>query len=197
MGLGTDKRLEARRTEERGTWWRQRAGGLPLWAWAGVTVAVVFSVLGFGAWWTYGRGGRVPTVSGFYNGQEITFIHTEASDPEVAKTLTGMVSSPVLVVPELAKTPAAALGSVYVFTNGVEGPGPMGFQADVFDSAPTDPGYSPLRELNLVTWTEGANPETITSVAEIQEAVGNGEVQVTATGIVVNMPFVSWPGGHR
>ncbi|MBI2237019.1 MAG: hypothetical protein HYU54_00615 [Actinobacteria bacterium] len=197
MGIETDETLEAERTEERRTWWKQRAGGLPLWAWAGVTVAVLFFVLGFGAWWTYGRGGRVPAVSGFYDGQEVTFIHTEASDPEVAKTLTGMVSSPVLVVPELTKVPDTTLGNVYVFTNGVEGPGPMGFQADVFDSAPTDPGYSPLRELNLVTWKEGPDPETLTSVAEIQEAAENGELQVEASGIVVNMPFVTWPGGHR
>jgi hypothetical protein len=70
-----------------------------------------------------------------------------------------MVSSPVLVVPELAKVPPSALGRVYVFTNGVKGPDPMGFQADVFDSAPTDPGYSPLRELNLVTSKEGADAE--------------------------------------
>lgn len=197
MGVETDERLEASRTEERRTWWKQRAGGLPLWAWAGVTVAAVFFVLGFGAWWTYGRGGRIPAVGGFYEGNEVTFIHTEASDPEVAKTLTGMVSSPVLVVPELAKTPAAARGSVYVFTNGVKGPGPMGFQADVFDTAPSDPGYSPLRELNLVTWKEGADPETLTSEAEIQVAARNGQLQIKATGIVVNMPFVSWPGGHR
>lgn len=197
MGIETDERLEAERTEEPSTWWKQRAGGLPLWAWAGITVAVVSSALGFGSWWTYGRGGRIPSVSGFYNRQEVTFVHTEASDAKVAQRLTGMVGSAVLVVPELARVPGSALGNVYVFTNGVKGPGPLGFQPDVFDSAPTDPTYSPLRELNLVTWREGSDPETLTSVAEIQEAVGNGELHVEASGIVVNMPFVTWPGGHR
>ncbi len=197
MGIETDERLEAERTEERRTWWKQRAGGLPLWAWAGITVAVVSSVLGFGAWWTYGRGGHLVPVQGFYNGQKVTFVHSEASDAKVAQRLTGMVSSPVLVVPELAKVPDSALGNVYVFTNGVKGPGPIGFQADVFDTSPTDPSYSPLRELNLVTWKEGSDPETLTSVVQIQEAVGNRELQVEASGIVVNMPFVTWPGGHR
>ncbi|MBI4260124.1 MAG: hypothetical protein HY658_06120 [Actinobacteria bacterium] len=168
-----------------------------MWAWAGVTVAVVSFFLGLGAWWTYGRGGLVPAVEGFHDGREVTFIHTEASDPEVAELLSGMVGSPVLVVPELARVPAFALGDVYVFTNGVEGPGPMGFQADVFDSAPTDPGYSPLRRLNLVAWQEGADPATLHSDAEIQEAARSGRLQVRATGIVVNMPFMTWPGGHR
>jgi hypothetical protein len=133
------ERTEARTEEERRRWWKATAGGLPIWAWAGITAAVVFFALGFGAWWTYGRGGRMPSVHGFYNGQKVTFIHTEASDASVAQRLTGMVSSPVLVVPELANVPVSALGSVYVFTNGVKGPGPMGFQADVFDSAPSGP----------------------------------------------------------
>lgn len=197
MSVETEERLEPERTEERRTWWKQRAGGLPLWAWAGITVAVVFFALGFGAWWTYGRGGRIPAVQGFYDEQEVTFIHTEVSDAKVANRLTGMISSPVLVVPELAQVPHSALGNVYVFSNGVKGAGPLGFQPDVFDSAPTDPSYSPLRELNLVTWKKGADPETLTSVAQIQEAARNGELQVQTTGIVVNMPFVSWPGGHR
>ena len=197
MAIRSDERLEAETIQERRAWWKQQAGGLPLWAWAGVTVAVAFFVLGFGAWWTYGRGGRMPALSGFYDGHEVTFIHTEASDPEVATTLIGMVSSPVLVVPELAKVADSALGTVYVITNGVKGPGPMGYQADVFDTAPSDPGYSPLRELNLVTWKEGDDPETLTSEAEIQQAARNGQLQIQATGIVVNMPCATWPGGHR
>jgi hypothetical protein len=124
MAATADERLEARTDGEpgRGRWWQQPAGRLPLWAWAGVTIAVVFFVLGFGAWWTYGRGGQVPAVSGFYAGQKVTFIHTEASDANVAQRLSGMVSSPVLVVSELAKVPTSVLGNVYVFTNDIKGP---------------------------------------------------------------------------
>lgn len=155
----TRKTLKARGDgeRERPRWWSQRAGRLPLWAWAAITIGVVFFVLGFGAWWTYGRGGHVPSVSGFCDDQTVTFVHTEASSPLVAQRLSGMVSSPVLVVPELAKVPPSVLGNVYVFANGVKGPGPLGFQSDVFDSAPTSPGYSPLSELNLVSWKDGAN----------------------------------------
>lgn len=197
MPVATGERTEAKGEQQRRTWWKATAGGLPLWAWAGITVAVVFFALGFGAWWTYGRGGRIPAVQGFYDGQKVTFIHTEASDAKVAQTLTGMVSSPVLVVPELAEIPAASLGNVYVFANGVEGPGPKGFQPDVFDSAPTDPSYSPLRALNLVTWKDGTSARVLTSAPEIWAAAAGGEVQVERTWIVLNMPFMTWPGGHR
>lgn len=66
-------------------------------------------------------GPTVPSVKGFTEGQEIRFIHTEASDRQVADMLTMMMSSPVLVVPELAQAPQTMLAKVYVFTNGVQG----------------------------------------------------------------------------
>jgi hypothetical protein len=78
----------------------------------------------------------VPPVKGYTEGQEIRFLHTEASDPQVAQMLTTMMSSPVLVVPSLALAPASILAAVYVFTNGVRGDGPFGFQPDVFDRPP-------------------------------------------------------------
>ena len=54
-------------------------------------------------------------------GQKILFLHTETSDPKIAKILTDMMGSPVLVVPSLARTPKEMLALVYVFTNGVSG----------------------------------------------------------------------------
>jgi len=35
------------------------------------------------------------------------------------------------------------------------------------------------------------------SVAEIMAAQDTGELVVKATGIVVNMPFITWDGGKR
>lgn len=193
----THERFEASERDARPAWWKDRAAGLPLWAWAGITVAVVAFALGVGSWWTYGRGGRLPPVEGFYEGEEVTFVHTEASDPEVAETLTGMVGSRVLVVPELADVPDSALGTVYVFTNGVRGGGPLGFQADVFDTAPKDPDYSPLREVHLVTWADGADARVLTAAGDVRSAADRGELRIEETGIVVNMPFLAWPGGGR
>lgn len=92
----------------------------------------------------------VPPVDGYLDGQRIRFIHTEASDPDVASLLTDMMGSPVLTVPALVKAPQEARATVYVFTNGVAGSGPFDFQPDVFDKPPGRPGYSPLREVVLV-----------------------------------------------
>ncbi len=98
----------------------------------------------------------VPAVTGYSEGQEILFIHTETSDPKIAKILTDMMGgSPVLVVPALANAPKELLASVYVFTNGKTGDGPtgpLGGQADIFEHPPGDAGYRPLRAVTLVTW---------------------------------------------
>jgi hypothetical protein len=143
------------------------------------------------------EGPHVPPVRGFAEGEEILFLHTEASDPQIAQMLTDMMGSPVLVVPSLADAPESMLATVYVFTNGVEGEGPLGFQPDVFDNPPETDGYTPLRALNRVTWTDEGNARILRSATEVQEAEAAGEVSIDQPGVVVNMPFLTWPGGQR
>lgn len=140
---------------------------------------------------------ELPAGKAFAEGKEIYFVHTEASDSGVAETLTNMMQSPVMYVPSLAEVPEEALANVYVFTNGVEGSGPFGFQADVFDNPPGTDAYTPLRSLNVVTWAEGANARELKSVAEVMEAEASGEISVEQPGVVINMPFVVWDGGQR
>lgn len=142
-------------------------------------------------------GPAVPPVKGYAEGEEILFLHTEASDPQVAEILTEMMGSPVLVVPSLAEAPDSLLANVYVFTNGLEGNGPFGFQPDVFDSPPDTDEYSPLRAVNLITWQEEAAARELKSAAAVQEAAAQGEITIEQPGIVVNMPLVTWPGGQR
>ncbi len=148
------------------------------------------------------NGKEIPTVSlpagkAFAEGKEIYFIHTEVSDAEIATLLTNMMSSPVLLVPGLADSPEAALAEVYVFSNGLEGMGPLGFQMDVFDNPPGSEGYSPLRRLNVVTWSEPAKARLLKSSNEVMVARDAGEVSIEQPGVVVNMPFVVWDGGKR
>ena len=116
----------------------------------------------------------VPPVSGYAEGEEVAFIHTEVSDPEVAKLLTNMMESPVLVVPALAQAPDEALANVYVFQSGIEGTGPFGFQPDIFDAPPGTPGYSPLRRINLVNWVNPQAARELKSVAELRQAESGG-----------------------
>ena len=140
---------------------------------------------------------ELPAGKAFADGKEIFFVHTEVSDADIAKLLSDMMTSPVLYVPALANVPDESLANVYVFANGSEGMGPLGFQADVFDNPPGTDGYSPLRRLNVVTWVDPAKAVMFTSVDEIIAAQEAGQVTVEQPGVVVNMPFVVWDGGQR
>jgi len=139
----------------------------------------------------------IPAGLAFADGQEIRFIHTEVSDPDVAGLLSDMMSSPVIHVPSLADAPESMLAKVYVFKNGVEGMGPLGFQPDVFDNPPGTEGYSPLRRIIFVTWVDGSAPRELKSLTEVLDAESKGELTIEESNIVVNMPFVTWPGGER
>lgn len=139
----------------------------------------------------------IPVGKGYAEGKEIYFSHTETSDPDIAQKLTEMMNSPVLVVPSLAQAPDAALADVYVFENGIEGMGPLGFQSDVFTNPPGSDGYSPLRKITLVKWNDETAARELKSAAEILDAESAGELTTTKTDVVVNMPFMVWEGGKR
>ena len=140
----------------------------------------------------------IPYTAGYVDGQRISFIHPEVSDPKVADLLTEMLRSPVIVVPSLAQAPESMLADVYVFTNGVKkGEGPFNFQADVFDRPPGKEGYSPLRRLNLVAWKDHGKARELRSAAEVRAAEAAGEITIQRPGVVVNMPLLTWPAGRR
>lgn len=139
----------------------------------------------------------VPAGKAFAEGKEIYFSHTEASDSEIATMLSDMMKSPVLYVPALAQVPAEALADVYVFENGLKGMGPLGFQPDVFNNPPGTDGYSPLRQIILVKWTDESKARELKSAADVLAAETAGEVTTSKPGVVVNMPFMVWDGGKR
>ncbi len=185
----------------------------PWWVPWLAALVVAGLIIGVGSYFAYGRdttvasmdmggdGHAVPPVNGFYAGEEIQFLHTEASDPQVAGMLSDMMGSSVVVVRALADVPPSALASVFVFTNGVQpdadDQGPFGFQADVFDTVPGDPGYSPLRAVHLVTWNDGRDARILRSVEQIDDAEAAGDLTIERPGVVVNMPIIDWPGGAR
>jgi hypothetical protein len=139
----------------------------------------------------------MPVGRAYAEGQEIYFMHTESSDGEIARLLTDMMDSPVLEVPSLAGVPDDILANVYVFANGIEGMGPLGYAPDVFDFPPGTAGYSPLRRLNVVTWVNPAEAREFKSAAQVLAAEAAGEVTIEQPGVVINMPFVVWDGGKR
>lgn len=67
----------------------------------------------------------------------------------------------------------------------------------MFATAPGDEGYTPLRELGLVTWADDAEARLLTSAQEVAQAEAAGEIIFEQPGVVVNIPLLTWPGGQR
>ena len=137
----------------------------------------------------------IPMMKGYENGSEIFFIATDSSDNETATQITNQTGFRVNFAPLLAETPENATGKGYIFENGVEGEGPLGFQLPVINARPVQEGYSPLLQINRVTWNEGAQPTELRSEQDIIAASDAGQLSIEATDIIVNHPAVQWEGG--
>jgi len=137
----------------------------------------------------------IPLLKGYENGNEIYFIATDVSDKKTAAFATNLTGFKVNYAPALAQTPDSARAQAYAFTNGVAGDGPFGFQIPVVNAKPGDEGYSPLWQVNEVTWNDNATARELKSVQEITTAEQNGELSINDTDIVVNHPAIQWQNG--
>ncbi len=137
----------------------------------------------------------IPLLRGYENGNDIYFIATDVSDEKTAAEATNMTGFQVNYAPVLAETPETARAQAYAFTNGIAGDGPFGFQVPVVNGKPGDEGYSPLWQINLVTWGDTATPRELTSVEEVTAAEQNGELSINQTDIIANHPAIQWQNG--
>ncbi|WP_148686768.1 DUF7482 domain-containing protein [Candidatus Nitrosocosmicus hydrocola] len=138
----------------------------------------------------------IPLLKGYENGNEIYFIATDVSDKNTASLLTNKTGFKVNYAPILSQTPESAKGQVYVFTNGINGNGSLGFQNEVMNAKPGDKNYSPLFQVNLVSWNEGAtNISEIKSVGQLNQSLQNNEISINKTDIIVNHPAIKWSNG--
>jgi hypothetical protein len=137
----------------------------------------------------------LPLTRGYVNGFEVFYISTEASDKGLADHLTNFTHSRVSFAPALKNAPPQSLANIYVFRNGIKGSSPLGFQPNVADSQPGDPGYSPLWRINNVEWRQGVSPKELKSETDILSAQKNGELTISSSDAIVNCPFVHWHGG--
>lgn len=131
-----------------------------------------------------------PLIGGFYNGKGVTYLLTDVSTQKDAAALSKATNFPVTYSAKLAKVPEAALAKLYLFTNGVKGPNPFGFQANVIDSVPGQAAYSPLWRVYAVTWNAGANARQLKSEREVLAAKAAGELTIKKTGLIKNSPVV-------
>jgi hypothetical protein len=121
------------------------------------------------------------------DGKTVYYIVTDAT-PEMPAAMMGVTSVPLNE--KLASTPVAV--NLFQFMNGINGTGPMGFQAGVGDSNPTDKNYSPMWKISFAEWKDPSKArilETLDDIVTMQKA---GMITVTPAmegKHVVNCPF--------
>ena len=98
--------------------------------------------------------------------------------------------------PATADLPAVhATDKVWVFVNGVEGAGVMGFQSAIFGNPAGHPAWSPFWDHFALRWEDPGEARVLESAAEVRELVAAGRLtQYNGTpdshpqGFVVNCP---------
>ena len=139
----------------------------------------------------------IPLHKGYYNSESVYFIITDSSDSEIAEIITKQQGWKVELAPPLANTPESALSTTYIFSNGVQGNGVIGFQGEVFSSTPAQPeAYSALTSNIQVTWNDGQRPSILESEEAILDAKNQGKISLTELDVVINMPQIVWPEGQ-
>jgi hypothetical protein len=87
---------------------------------------------------------------------------------------------------------SAALVDLFQFTNGINGSGPMGFQAGIGAANPTDPNYSPMWKISFNEWKDPSKARILETVTDITSMKQAGMITITpAMGgkHVVNCPL--------
>jgi hypothetical protein len=137
----------------------------------------------------------IPLSKGYIDGNIAYFIATDASDKHAVSSITNNTGFPVNYAPLLNNTPESIRGQGYVFSNGVEGEAPGGFQLPVANAVPGDKDYSPLWQTNFVKWNDNATARELKSVEEIMAAHKKGELTITETNLIINSPAIKWQDG--
>jgi len=139
----------------------------------------------------------IPLHLGYYDGDSVYFIITDASDKKHAKIISEKQGWNVEVAPPLENTPKEALSTAYLFVNGVNGEGIHGYQSEVVTSTPAQTEtYSALTSHVHVIWTDENNARVLDSEQAVIDAETNGEVTLVKLPVVLNMPQIVWPDGQ-
>ena len=102
------------------------------------------------------------------DGKSIYYIVTDAT-PEMPAGMMGVTSVPL--DEKLASSPVAV--DLFQFMNGINGSGPMGFQAGIGAANPTDKNYSPMWKISFNEWKDPSQArilETLNDVVAMQKA---------------------------
>jgi hypothetical protein len=121
------------------------------------------------------------------DGKTIYYIVTDAT-PKMPADMMGvpfvqsdekLIGSPIVV-------------DIFQFTNGINGSGPLGFQAGIGAANPTDPNYSPMWRISFIEWNDPSNAKVLQTVNDIIGMSKDGMITIkpAINGThVVNCPF--------
>lgn len=121
------------------------------------------------------------------DGKTIYYIVTDAT-PEMPATMMGVNSVPLNE--KLASSPVAV--DLFQFMNGINGTGPMGFQAGIGAANPTDKNYSPMWKISFNEWKDPSSARVLETVDDIISMQKAGMLTITPAmegKHVVNCPF--------
>jgi hypothetical protein len=144
----------------------------------------------------------LPLQVGFFSGQPALYITPEVGvDPNAPSAVVTAAKQLAITfnanfIPQNFGTlpGSPAVDDIFSFTNFTQG--------NVLASAPhpagpsnTDVTYSPLWQLNLVSWNSGRQKRVLTSQAAIEGAAAAGDVTIAKTPIIVECSVIFTPGG--
>lgn len=121
------------------------------------------------------------------DGKSVYYIVTDAT-PEMPAAMMGVTSVPF--DEKLATTPVAV--NLFQFMNGINGTGPMGFQAGIGDSNPTDKNYSPMWKISFIAWKDPSQARVLETLDDILAMQKAGKITISPAmegKHVVNCPF--------
>jgi hypothetical protein len=128
------------------------------------TFLLVLAVFAFAGPATAATPAKQPVVSGFFQGRTISYYDF----------------GPIKL------KPGNKLAPLWAVTNGAAG------QHNIIDTVPGQADYSPLWQINKVTFKSGMTPHLLKSKADVDAAVKAGEVTVKSTTTVVNCPVLGF-----
>ena len=119
------------------------------------------------------------------DGSTVYYIATDTSSQDASNALG------VIYVPKTQNAlVSSAASDLYVFTNGITGTGPMGFQASIGSTNTGDEYYSPLWRIQAATWKDPNNASFLTTTSEITEHASEDHLTTAVAGFIVNCPFI-------
>lgn len=124
------------------------------------------------------------------DGRTIYYIVTDAT-PSGPANMMGVVTADT----SASLIASAAAVDLYQFANGIEGPGPLGFQPGIASSALGDVGYSPMWRIYLIEWNDPADAQLLQTIGDIQAYLDAGLITITLarpmnSDHIVNCPFI-------